>query len=117
MVALARRASFGSEARTISFYSIRLYQCTLAPVFALLWAVLTALPIYPDLLDMSGSGGNAWRFGRKFAGIEAPRSLPTMGWMWGRTRLPPARAGVHPERDPSCSDRQNRIYGSNCVVL
>jgi len=43
------------------------------------------LPIYPDLFEIfSGIGGDAWRSARQLAGIEAPRPLPTMGWMWVR---------------------------------
>jgi len=40
------------------------------------------LPVYPELFEIfSGSGGDPWRSARKLAGFEAPRSLPTMGWM------------------------------------
>src|SRR6516225_1146974 len=74
------------------------------------------LPIYPALFEiLSGSGGDAWRSARQLAGIEAPRSLPSMGWM----RVRPGAAalgGRISESDPSLRlIVQNRIYGSNSV--
>jgi len=74
------------------------------------------LPIYPDLFEIfSGSGGDAWRSARQLAGIEAPRSLPAMGWMRVRSSAA-ALGGRISESDPSLRlIVQNRIYGSNSV--
>jgi len=74
------------------------------------------LPIYPDLFEIfSGSGGDAWRSARQLAGVEAPRSLPAVGWMWVRPGAA-ALGGRISESDPSLRlIVQNRIYGSNSV--
>jgi len=63
-------------------FIIRLYQCHAFAVAFVALLVLTAVAGLPDLFEIfSGSGGDAWRSVRKLAGFEAPRSLPTMGWM------------------------------------
>lgn len=106
---------FCSDARTGSFYHSPLSVHAFTVASSALRSRLR-LPIYPDLFEIfSGSGGDAWRSARKLAGIEAPRSLPTMGWMWVRPGAA-ALGGRISERDPSLRlIVQNRIYGSNCV--
>ena len=106
---------FCSDVRTGSFYHWPLSVHAFTVASSALRSRLR-LPIYPNLFEIfSGSGGNAWRSVRKLAGIEAPRSLPTMGWMWVRPGAA-ALGGRISERDPSLRlIVQNRIYGSNCV--
>src|SRR5262249_53459415 len=75
---------FCSDGRTGPFYHSPLSVHAFADTSSALRSWLR-LPVYPDLFEIfSGSGGDAWRSARQLAGIEAPRSLPTMGGMWVR---------------------------------
>ena len=113
---LARRASIlRPDARAGSFHHSPLSMHAFAVASFALRSGLR-LPLYADLFEIfSASDRDAWCSARQLAGIEAPRSLPTMGWMWDTTRC--RRAGLADlKRDPSLRlIVQNQIYGSNCM--
>jgi len=106
---------FCSDAWTGSFYHSPLSVHAFAAASSALRAGLR-LPIYPDLFKIfSGSGGDTWRSERQLAGVEAPRPLSAVGWMWVRPGAVELGGRISESGRSLRLIVQNQSYGSNCM--